>query len=592
MTGRKIVDVALGSGAFAEIERALASERPRLWVGGLLGSSKSLLAAALRRRLPHAWVVVAPTPTDAEHVYDDLVTYLGGEGVQLFGEWETLPYEHRSPLARIVESRLVTMSRLLAGETPVIVTTPKGMMQATLPPGQLERAIARVSVGAALRLEDAARRFVDLGYRRVRMVEDTGEFSVRGGIIDFLPFGYDDPIRVELSGDAVESMRQFDVYTQRSVRDLQEAVILPRREVVLVDEGTGELASRIESAHAAESRDRERLLDGLDAGFHFEGVEQYLPVIHEDAGTLVDYLPADAGVFLIRDDEIWDRADQLSLEAAKIYSERRDDAPLCEPDSLLVPFERIISRLGSRPIVSAGLVPTARIDGLKRLEVRTTLQEPTGPEFDELRVRLSGLARSSRVFVMCDNRGQVARLRELLAETATDVALEVGSLEKGFAFPEAGFVVYTDHDIFDRYRQRRRRKFRGGAPISSFESLEEGDYVVHVGHGIGCYVGVERVNADGRLVDCVVVEYAEGGKLYVPSDEIDRLQKYVGKEGQTPRLNRLGGVAWGKTKARAKRAVAELARELLALYASRKGRPGFEFGKDTLWQQELEASFI
>ena len=592
MTGRKIVDVAIGSGAFAEVERALGGDRSRLWVGGLLGSSKSLLAAVLRRRMPRTWVVVAPTATDAEHVHDDLVTYLGAEDVQLFGEWETLPYERRSPLPRIVESRLVTMSRLLAGETPVVVTTPKGVMQKTLSPALLERATTRIRRGSTLRLEEAVRRLVDVGYRRVRMVGDSGEFSVRGGIVDLLPFGYDDPIRIELSGDTVESMRQFDVYTQRSVRDLDEANVLPRREVVLVDEGTAELAARLEAAYPEGSSDRERLLDGLDSGFYFDGVEQYLPVIHEDAGSLVDYLPDDAGVLLVRDDEVWDRADQISLEAAKAYMEKREDAPICEPESQLMPFDRVVSRLGPRPIVSAGLVSTDRIEGLERIEIRTTLQESVGPEFDEFRIRLSGLARSSRVFIMCDNLGQVARLRELLADAASDVALEVGSLEKGFALPEAGLVVYTDHDIFDRYRQRRRPKFRGGAPISSFEALEEGDYVVHIGHGIGCYVGVERVDADGRLVDCVVVEYADGGKLYVPSDEIDRLQKYVGKEGQTPRLNKLGGAAWGKTTTRARRAVAELARELLALYAARKGKAGHAFGEDTLWQQELEASFI
>ncbi|MCK5597292.1 MAG: DEAD/DEAH box helicase, partial [Candidatus Eisenbacteria sp.] len=171
-------------------------------------------------------------------------------------------------------------------------------------------------------------------------------------------------------------------------------------------------------------------------------------------------------------------------------------------------------------------------------------------------------------------------------------ALEIGSLEKGFALPDAGLVVYTDHDIFDRYRRRRRRKFRGGAPISSFETLVQGDYVVHINHGIGQYVGMTRLEADGRLVDCVVVDYSDGGKLYVPSDEIDRLQKYVGKDGVKPRLNKLGGAAWTKTKAKAKKAVAELARELLQLYASRKARPGHAFSEDVVWQQELEASFI
>ncbi len=171
--------------------------------------------------------------------------------------------------------------------------------------------------------------------------------------------------------------------------------------------------------------------------------------------------------------------------------------------------------------------------------------------------------------------------------------LELGSLEKGFSVPDAGLVVFTDHDIFDRYRRRRRLKFRGGgSPVASFEALTEGDYVVHIAHGIGRYVGMTHVEADGRALDCVVVEYADGGKLYVPADELDRLQKYVGKDGVLPPLNKLGTAAWQKTTARAKAAVQELARDLLRHYAMRKGRAGHACGPDVVWQQELEASFI
>jgi transcription-repair coupling factor (superfamily II helicase) len=251
-----------------------------------------------------------------------------------------------------------------------------------------------------------------------------------------------------------------------------------------------------------------------------------------------------------------------------------------------------MERVGKRPVVSSGLVAPAGLRDHQRWNVDAKLQESFGSDIELLRESLTRHSRDGRVFIMCDNRGQAMRLSELLGETATDVALEVGSLEKGFALPEAGLVVYTDHDIFDRYRRRRRRKFKGGAPISSFEALVQGDYVVHVNHGIGRYVGMTRVEADGRLVDCVVVDYAEGGKLYVPSDEIDRLQKYVGRDGVKPRVNKLGSAAWTRTKARAREAVEKLARELLELYAKRKARPGHAFNEDVVWQQELEASFI
>jgi len=590
--GRLIVEIAEQSEAMRLIADRIEAGSSRVWVGGLLGSAKSLLAAILRKRLGRPWVVIGPTLSDAEHIYDDLVTFLGEGEVQLFSEWETLPYERRSPLSTITETRLVTLSRLLSHESFVIVTTPKAIMQATLPRHLLASTTRRIRRGDEIDLGGFERSLVDLGYRRVRMVEDSGEFSVRGGIVDVLPFGYDDPLRIELAADSVESVRQFDVYTQRSIRGLDEATVLPRREVVLAGEGTAELAARLRDAHPVDSVDKDHVLEALDSKFYFDGVEQYLPAIHRDAESLIDYLRDDVGVVIIREDEVVDRAGQLSLEAARIYVEKRQEAPVCEPDQLLVPFERILAKVGRRPIVSMGLVESGAIEGAEKFVVPSKLQEPFGSNLDLLRQRLVELAELYRVFIMCDNRGQAARLKELLGEPGVDVALEIGSLEKGFALPDAGLVVYTDHDIFDRYRRRRRRRFRGGAPISTFEALEQGDFVVHVNHGIGQYTGMSRVEADGRLVDCVVVEYADGGKLYVPADEIDRLQKYVGKEGHRPRLNKLGTSAWARTKARAKAATQELARELLLLYAARKARSGHAFGADVVWQQDLEASFI
>ncbi len=592
MPGRKIVEHALTAEPFAGIGARIERGENRLWVGGLIGSSKTLLTAVLRKRFPHTWVIIAPNLSDAEHIQDDLLTYLPDDQILLFSEWETLPYERRSPLTSITESRLVALNRLMAGESLVVVTTPKAIMQRTLPRRLLKDVTIRIEQGQRLELEKFSSSLADLGYRRIRMVEDSGEFSVRGGIVDILPFGYDEPIRVELAGDEVESIRQFEIYTQRSTGELTEVVILPRREVVLAGEGAGELGQRLSKAHRVDSKDRDHLLNGLETGFYFEGVEQYLPAVHPDAETLVDYLPDTAGFILVREDEVWDRAELISLEAAKIYSASSESTPLCEPESLLLPFDRIVERFGTRPLIATGLVRSRALESLKRVDTVTKRQESFGSNLESLRAHLALLARDNRVWIMCDNSGQITRLGELLGDAVTDVALEVGSLEMGFAVPGAGLAVYTDHDIFDRYRRRRRPKFRGGAPISSFEALTEGDYVVHINHGIGQYVGMARVEADDRLIDCIIVEYADSGRLYVPAYEIDRLQKYVGKEEQKPRLNKLGGIAWTKTKARAKKAVEELARDLLNLYAARRAQPGIAFPSDNVWQRELEASFI
>ena len=322
MPGSRIVDIARNAEPLRDIAASVKAGKRRLWVSGLLGSSKSLLAAVLARELPRVWVVIAPTFSDAEHAYDDLTTFLGEDNVQMFSEWETLPYERRSPLATITESQTPdalaprgwrVASSSLRRRRPSCRRPCRG---ACWPRRRTRSPRGRRSTSGRSRAHSST-----CGYKRVRLVEESGDFSVRGGIVDLLPFGYDDPLRVELDGDRIESIRQFDVYNQRSIRELDEVSVLPRREVVLRGEGSAEIASRLRELHPADSEDRDHLLNGLETRFYFDGVEQYLPAINKDTETLVDYLPAEAGVFVVRSDEVWDRAEQLSLEAAKIYHE-------------------------------------------------------------------------------------------------------------------------------------------------------------------------------------------------------------------------------------------------------------------------------
>jgi transcription-repair coupling factor (superfamily II helicase) len=210
---------------------------------------------------------------------------------------------------------------------------------------------------------------------------------------------------------------------------------------------------------------------------------------------------------------------------------------------------------------------------------------------------------SYEVHILCDNIGQAERLEEVVpaaeevpggaAPGRGTVSIGVGSLRKGFVFPEARLKVLTDHEIFGRYRRKPRYpRFRGEGPLESYRALSAGDFVVHVNHGIGRYGGTQRLTVEGRETECLLVNYQDGDKLFVPIDQLDLLQKYNGKDGEPPSLSKLGGAAWEKIKARTKKAIREMAEELIRIYAMRKARPGHAFPSDTRWQKELEASFI
>ncbi len=249
---------------------------------------------------------------------------------------------------------------------------------------------------------------------------------------------------------------------------------------------------------------------------------------------------------------------------------------------------------------SAGGASTGRIatNAIVTYAFHSEPQPPYAGSLERLRADLERLAATHDLFLLCDNEGQAERLRELLeADEAAGgpaaVSILVGGLHEGFVLSDARLVAFTDHELFNRYRRvRRYPRYRGAGPIEDYQALRVGDYVVHVQHGIGRYQGLEPVVVDDLRRDCLVVAYQGTDKLFVPSDQLDLLEKYVGKEGEVPRLDRLGGKEWARVKARAKKAIKDMAEELLQIYAARQAQPGHGFGPDTHWQRELETSFI
>jgi transcription-repair coupling factor (superfamily II helicase) len=578
-------------GAFADLERTGEAA-----LVGLACSAKAMAIAALHTGGPRPVLVVVPTQEEAEALLGDLEVCLGEERVRFFPETEVIPYDHRSPHVGLLGERVAALASLADGDDCITITTALAFAGRIPAPADFARARFALSVGDPIGLEEIAARLAARGFRAERLVEEIGSFAVRGGLVDFYPFGRPHPVRVELAGDEIESIRSFDPASQRTIEHLRRVDVLPQRELLL----------DADTVCAARARGDLPFDEGADP--FVDGVEFWLPRFHGTA-TLLDHFAARGAVVLDEPGRIEARIEENRVAASHAHADltARGRRPP-RPEELFLDRDTAARAAAGRPTLRLSLFAgdsdrRALSDGIrgdgagaaKPRRVRVTSQETFRGSFAVLRERLrETLDTGSEVHLLCDNLGQANRLQEMLEELAERIRIEVAPLRSGFSLPDHGLVVLTDHELFAR-TGRRYRAFRhgGGAPIHDYSSLKRGDYVVHVGHGIGRYDGIHRIATGGTETECLLLRYQDDARIYVPVDQINLVQKYVGGEsGAPPNVARLGTAQWDRTKARARRAVEKMAKELLEVHAARASRQGHAFPPDGEWQREMEASFI
>ena len=550
---RPVLEAFGRSPAAFELAERLPARGEVLRLGGLHGSSGAVLAAWLAARFPQRLLtIVAPTPGEAERWLTDLA-HLTDEGMALYPQREALGEDE--PHYEIAGERAETIEALLQGRLRVLVTTSRATAERTMMPAALERLRLRVATGERRPPVDVAQTLERMGYSRVPTVTEVAEFSVRGGILDVYGFGMAAPARIEWWGDDVSSIRGFDLTTQRSLQELSEVTILP-----------------ITTASVREEADLAPRADGRPL-----------------RRTLLELLPSDT--ILIEEaagpdrDEVqraWNEA-QHHLEVARRLGEdvpsRADilDAPEAW-SARLAAFPRLLLR-DERVDLQFGFFPPEKIDR----------------DLNRLRGLLGG---SPATLILCDNEGQLERLEELLEEGgrgAGRAMLAIGALDGGFVMPS--LRVLTDHEIFRRARRLRRpRRYRQAAPSAATGALVEGDYVVHLEHGIGIYRGIQTITAGESTLEVAIVEYEGGDRLNVPLYRLDQVERYraAGEDGDRPppRIHRLGGSSWARVREKTRHAIKQMAAELLDLYARRTVTGGFAFPPDQRWQRELESSFL
>ena len=537
---------------FRELQENVPGVNGRCVVGGLHGSSDAVVIAGLMAVLPQRlFVVVSDDVSDSERWLADFTTLIEPEAVAFYPPRES--FGEAEAHAEIAGERVETLERIGRGDLRIVVTTSRAVMERTQLPRALASARLEIRKGDTRRPEDLAAHLESIGFERVPMVEDVAQFSVRGGIFDIYSFGMAEPVRLEFWGDEITELRHFDLISQRSTRDAELALILP------VD-------GQIKTGDAEPERASIRALFPPDT------------VLVVPQGT---HLRPEM-------ERTWAEA-QHHIDLAR---RRGEDTPSRDelfeaPDVTL----RAVTALG-----------TIDLSG-EQASIDFPFREPEEIGRD-IKLLKQVVADGIPTIILCDNAGQAERLDELLNDDRVSPAsLVIGVLNGGFLIPPrgdafSGYRVLTDHEIFRRERRfRRARRYATGSALESLTAVKPGDFVVHLEHGVGIYRGIEKMYVRESTVEVAVIEYEGGDRLNVPLYRIDQIERYrsaddISAEAPPPRLHSLGGKRWASQRDKTRAAIQEMTVELLDLYARRKVATRPPHVPDTVWQRQLESSFL
>jgi transcription-repair coupling factor (superfamily II helicase) len=613
MTDKKRTPASTTPAAIPPLPRGTQSRA--WWRAPASPTALAWFIAAAARAHDGPVLVVARDNHDAHQIEADLHTLMGTDAalpVVPFPDWETLPYDQFSPHPDIVSQRLSALHRLPTLKQGIVVVPVQTLMQRLAPLRHIAGGSFDYRVGQRLDFDEEKRRLESASYRHVPQVLDPGDFAVRGGLLDVYPMGADAPLRIELLDDSIDSIREFDPETQRSLEKTDAVQLLPGREVPL-DERTVERAMTLLRDRFDVDTRRSALYQDLKSGHAPAGVEYYLPLFFDTTSTLFDYLGE--RVMPVLGDGFGEAAEAFWAQTQNRYEQRRHDIerPLLPPDELYLPPEALRERLnrGARVEV-CGPHHTRYAEALPLGDQPLPplpVAAKDAPAGEALKSFLSHYP--GRVMIAADSAGRREALLEVLqaSELKPDVladfgafrhgssrfAIGVAPLEDGFALDDPRFAVLTERQLFpERATQAHRRKRTGREPeaiIRDLGELTEGAPIVHEDHGVGRYRGLIAMDVGGMPGEFLEIEYAKGDRLYVPVAQLHLISRYSGASVETAPLHSLGGEAWAKAKKKAAEKVRDVAAELLEIQARRQARAGLALHLDRAMYEPFAAGF-
>ncbi len=543
---KALFDAMCRDGAMKRIIESWHKTSGKTLIYGLAGTQKHAAIAAAWQSDPGVLAIIVHDRTSLASWRADLSEMLPDAIIEELPQLDISAIQSVATSMERMAWRMEVLGRIDTGEPVIILAVADSAVQRDISPVKFRDISLKLQPGDIMERDQLLHKLVALGYSREDEVENIGQFSARGGIVDIYPITAEHPVRLEFFDDEIDSLREFDEETRRSIRNIDSVKVLP----VLPEDGSKE-------------------------------------------ASFLSYISDGAVLF--------DEPARLREEMRKLIKE--------EPElrKKIFSWEELLGTAPARRFFSTLILQ--RIHGDNPDETISLAAKAVAPyqrQMDLFRSEMkSYLDQNQQVAVYLGNREKAESMHELLARSRVPSSVRndedgidlrfinilVGTIENGFELPEANLIVIAEKDIFGRQRRRRSNKVPAGQKISHFRDIKEGDYVVHINHGIGKYLGVVTMDVGGIKRDYLNIKYGGDDKLYVPTDQVSMLQKYIGSEGETPRLHRMGGTEWAKAKARARHAVEDIAKDLLALYAKRSEAKGYAFPPDTPWQREFEDAF-
>lgn len=527
-----------------------------------------------------------------------------------------------------VKSRLDIFKEISLGEPLTIVTTIDGLMDKLPKLSHIQGNVINLSQSQTIDIAKLSTQLVSQGYEKTGMVEETGQFSVRGGIIDIFPLTEECPYRIELWGDEIDSIRMFDVESQRSIEKCETMSIYPAVEMSLTDEMMKKGLKKIQKEYDVQSkllkeqfrteqyarlkRMVENIKEELKEFNSTTGLDSLVEYFYDETVSFLDYIPEDSYIFVDEPEKVYDKAVTYTMHIEESMKARLEGGYVLPTQAnILFDGKAIIGRIASGKCILMESLYKKAISWNEKANVNINSRS-----IISYKNNITTLAKDIEAYkkkgykaiILSPSATRGKRIAKDLRDydievyfsentdrtmTPTEVMVTVGRIEAGFEIPEAKLIVIGEGDIFtDKELKKRKRlpKFHGDK-INSFADVSVGDYVVHQNHGIGIYKGIQGVETDGRLKDYITIEYEKGSQLFIPVEQLDMIGKFSGKEGAKPKLNKLGGSEWQKVRQRVRDHVDDIAQELINLYAIRESSRGFSYSEDTIWQREFEEMF-
>jgi len=598
-------------------------------VVGAAESQKAHLIYSLHEHTKRPCLVVTYNDVQAKKMYEDL-SFFFPEGTKLFSSKEFIFYDIEASSTDILQKRMGVIDDLCKNNRDVIlITTIDVIQQMMIPKSLYMKYIRTFEVGNVYDIEQMIQDFIVMGYQRVDTVEGRGQFAVRGGIVDIFPMVAECPYRIEFFDDEIDSIREFDVITQLSIEKVHQVYVGPAREIIYDYEQAEHLTEQlkkiiekleeklIRSGHKDILHEMmehiEQDIQKIQQQHYFHSLDKYLPLVYAKDSTVLQYFDQDVLILLDEPSRVKSRSESYEYEFGETIKTMLEKGMVIEESGeAVVPYSEVIRQMNDRLLIGVSALssssPEYRPKKMISLTTKTLHSFHGKMEFllEDLKLWQE---KKYRVIILSGTKNRGEKLVESFnAEGMEGIYLDSkdidksiprgkiivtgGSLHKGFEYPLIQLAIISDKEIFGQNRKISRKKaLKSPNKIKAFTDLSVGDYVVHQIHGIGKYIGIEQLVVEGVTKDYLKIQYKGGDYLYVPTNQLDLIQKYIGSEDKPPKLNKLGGTDWNKVKNKVRKSVEDLAKGLIELYAARQTIKGYGFSKDTPWQRQFEDTF-